>query len=108
MQPLPVIVDDKLVIHDVRRGGAADFAGLQAGDTLVSLDGNKLSDPIDWQSAISSVPVGQSFQVTVLRDGQLLDIQVVAARDVTHEPNVTPTVIPTEQFYLFVSDYLIV
>jgi len=66
--PLPPVID---VIQD---GGAADRAGLHAGDWIVSIDGKPVQG-YDQVSPIVSVSAGKALTIVVRRDGVLKTIQ---------------------------------
>lgn len=67
-------------VGDVMEGGAAQAAGLRAGDRVQSVDGVAVKDGQHLRSLIRSGvgPQGEARiqQWRVLRDGQLLDIEV--------------------------------
>ena len=59
------------VIDRVEPGGAAEEAGLQAGDRLVSVDGNSIRTWREWVDYVRAHP-GSSLEVVVDRGGQRL------------------------------------
>ena len=59
-------------IKSVDKGSAAEAAGLKAGDTLLSADGNEINDMLDYQFYTS----GASFQLAVSTEGHLDYLQV--------------------------------
>ena len=81
-----------LYIRSVRKGGAADLAGVKSGDVLLSLDGH----PIDrrgyyqhpnygslfWGHLIrGEKSTGETVTLSVLRDGQPLEIKATLTRE---------------------------
>ncbi len=54
---------------EVEDGSNADNAGIKAGDRIVSLNGETVSDASDVQTFISDVSVGDVVTVVVDRDG---------------------------------------
>jgi len=83
--------EPRVVIRSVARGGAAEIAGLQAGDELLAVEGMQVATMIDVQEALlalggkwavggtgsegsTSIPV----QTCILRGKRQLDIRVMA------------------------------
>ncbi len=64
------------VIDRVEPGGAAEEAGLQAGDRLLSVDGNSIRTWREWVDYVRSHP-GASLEVVVDRGGQRLSRSVI-------------------------------
>ena len=85
MQP----IDDKIAkdlklsslngvyIVEVSKSGAADKAGLKAGDVLTAIDSTKITTTSSVQEAVSRFSPGDKAVVTVIRDGRELDLDVV-------------------------------
>ncbi len=88
------LTDDQggLFINKVRKGGAADLAGVKTGDVLLALDGQ----PIDrrgyyqhpnygslfWGHLIrGEKSTGDTIKLSLLRDGQPLEIDATLARE---------------------------
>ncbi|WP_332877067.1 RIP metalloprotease RseP [Massilia sp. S19_KUP03_FR1] len=65
-------------IDQVVPGGAAEKAGLRAGDVVTAIDGAALVDGIAFIDAIRAAP-GRTVQVAVQRDGQALLLGVTPA-----------------------------
>ena len=63
-------------IDEVIAGGAADAAGLQAGDRIVSLDGVRISNVRQWVDTIRENPEVE-MNLVVMRDGQRVSIYIV-------------------------------
>lgn len=59
-------------IKSVDKGSAAEAAGLKAGDTLLSADGNEINDMLDYQFYTS----GPQLSLAVQRGGRLDYLQV--------------------------------
>jgi S1-C subfamily serine protease len=68
--------DVGLIVVSVESGSPAEQAGLFVGDVLVSLNGQRVKDPRDVQSALGSDSVGTSVQAQVLRGGQSQQVSV--------------------------------
>lgn len=56
-------------IDEVVTGGAAEAAGIQAGDVIVSVDGNTIENVRSWVNIIRANPLN-TLDLVVLRDGQ--------------------------------------
>lgn len=54
-------------VTDVDPGQAADKAGIQKGDIIVKLDGQKVSDKSDLADKLSYYAAGETITVTVAR-----------------------------------------
>jgi Do/DeqQ family serine protease len=84
MQP----IDDKIAkelklsslngvyIVEVSKGGAAEKAGIKAGDVLIAVDSIKITTPSSVQEVISRFSPGDKAELTVLRDGKELKMDV--------------------------------
>lgn len=59
-----------LYITDVVRGGAAEAAGLQAYDRIVSVDGTEITSYADLSSVLNDKQPGDTVTVMVERNGQ--------------------------------------
>ena len=63
-------------IGEVSKSGAADRAGIKAGDILIAIDSTKITNPASVQEAVSRFSPGDNAVVTVLRDGKELKLDV--------------------------------
>jgi len=63
-------------VQSVTGGGAADKAGIKDGDLIVSVDGTPIRSFDGLRGLISSHSPGETVTVTVVRDGQTIDIEV--------------------------------
>ena len=78
MQP----IDDKIAkelklsslngvyIVEVSKSGAADLAGVKAGDVLIAIDSTMITTPSSVQEAVSRFSPGDKAELTVIRDGK--------------------------------------
>ena len=63
-------------ISEVSKSGAADKAGIKAGDVLIAIDSVKITTPASVQETVSRFSPGDKAVVTVLRDGKEMDFDV--------------------------------
>ena len=62
---------------DVREGTPAAKAGLKAGDILISFDGKKVQNLMDFTVLLRQKKPGDNVEVKVLRGGETLTVQVL-------------------------------
>ncbi len=72
-----------VVIAEVQEGSAADKAGLQAGDIVISLNGKEMQTSAQLRNEIGLRRIGDELDLTVLRDGRskVVAAQVGTAQD---------------------------
>ena len=80
-KPVPVEADAQLTIARFSEGSAAQAAGMQVGDRIVSIDGRPVRDFTEVRSAIMLHP-GRTFAIAVERDGEAREFSVTAKREV--------------------------
>lgn len=71
----PVNGDRGAQITDVVVGTAAEAAGLQVGDTIISLDGVATRGTGELRAQVIDQEPGSEITISVLRDGEQIDIQ---------------------------------
>jgi serine protease Do len=64
------------LVGSVEPGSTAEKAGLQAGDVVIAIDGEKISSPFDANKIIGPKKEGGSLDVTVIRDKREQTISV--------------------------------
>ncbi|MEZ0484028.1 M61 family metallopeptidase [Fibrella aquatica] len=62
------------VVTAVRRGAAAEQGGLNVGDIVISLDGNRLTDELT-KSLVGKKP-GDTIQLSIIRGGQPRELSI--------------------------------
>jgi Trypsin-like serine proteases, typically periplasmic, contain C-terminal PDZ domain len=63
-------------IVELTPGGAAELAGLQAGDVVVLFDGQRIEGSGELTAAVRAQPAGAEIEIEALRDGQRLSFDV--------------------------------
>ena len=63
-------------IVEVSKGGAADKAGIKAGDVLVAIDSVKVTNSASVQEMVSRFSPDEHAEITVLSDGKELKVEV--------------------------------
>ncbi len=58
-----------VLVHEVRKGSAAEQAGFQAGDIITALDGQKVTDMNGLRRRVAAIAPGTKVNVQVWRDG---------------------------------------
>jgi S1-C subfamily serine protease len=71
----PVQVPGLLVMH-VEPGGPAAAAGVLLGDLILGADGTTFDDLDDLQKVLLRKGVGQSFQASIIRGGQKMELAI--------------------------------
>lgn len=76
--------EEGLYIVEVTSGSPAETAGIQAGDTITAVDGELVTD-IGYNEAVAHVKgeIGTDVVLTVLREGEELEITVTRGEIVT-------------------------
>lgn len=72
--------DQGVRVASVVAGSPAEKAGLKQGDVIVRVDGNRVRQPSDVVRALSDVKAGEQVTLTVLRNGQELDVAVTTSK----------------------------
>ena len=63
-------------VVEVVKGGPAEKAGLQAGDRIVSVDGNEIASKDDLGTLMQKHAAGDTLSITIARDGQMQTVNV--------------------------------
>ena len=72
-----------VVIAGVQPGSAAESAGLEAGDIVISIDGEPVESSAQLRNEIGQRRIGQKLRVTILRDGKTKVVQAKVGEAVT-------------------------
>jgi S1-C subfamily serine protease len=63
-------------VEEVESGGPADSAGLKRGDIITALDSAEVRSSGDLLSSLRQYQPGDSVEVTILRDGKQLGVEL--------------------------------
>jgi len=77
VRELDLLSDQAVAVAEVVAGGAADKAGLAAGDLIVSAAGRLLGGTDDLHRVLAALPPGQAVVLDIVRGRQLLEVPVV-------------------------------
>lgn len=64
-------------LSGVRAGGPADKAGIQGGDIIVELAGQKITNIYDYTYALDAVKIGEPVEIVLLRNNERVKVTVV-------------------------------
>lgn len=65
------------LITEVVAGSGADTAGIEVGDVVVAIDGQPITGQAALVATIRDLPPGSTTTVSLVRDGEALDVSVV-------------------------------
>ncbi len=74
---IPGGAETGLIILSVVSGSPAETAGLQVGDILLSMDGQKMTEPEELQMLLRGRQVGSASELVILRGGDPRKLSVV-------------------------------
>lgn len=67
-------------VEDVSEGSAAEAAGLEIGDVVIALDGVNTRGSADLRAQVIDQAPGTTVTITVIRDGQEVDLSATLGR----------------------------
>jgi S1-C subfamily serine protease len=65
-----------VLLSGASKDGPADKAGIKPRDIIVELAGKKIENIYDYTQAIEGLKIGQPVKMTVIRNGERVDLQV--------------------------------
>jgi serine protease Do len=67
---------DGVIVSNVVKGSPAEEAGLEVGDIVVTINGNRIRSTVDVQKIISNIDVteSQNITLTIFREGKLYKV----------------------------------
>jgi S1-C subfamily serine protease len=63
-------------VDEVVEGEPADGAGMEDGDVIVVMKGVQVTDIYDYMRALNRVEEGETVELQILRDGELIRLDV--------------------------------
>jgi serine protease Do len=70
-------VEQGVFVQEVTPGGPAEKAGMRDGDIIVAINGKPVKEGGDLVNTVIATPIGNSLNVTVLRDHKRQELKVV-------------------------------
>ncbi len=64
-------------LSDVKSGGPAAKAGLRAGDVIIGLAGQKITNIYDYTYALDALKIGEPTEIVVNRNGETVTLTIV-------------------------------
>lgn len=64
------------LVSSVNEGGPADKAGIKQGDVIIEFNGERIKSFEELPRLVASVPPGSKAQVTVVRNGKKMNLEV--------------------------------
>jgi serine protease Do/serine protease DegQ len=64
-------------VVDVASGSAAEKAGLKPADVVVAINGRRIKGSLDLRNQLGLVPVGDTVEITVQRDGRERTVKAI-------------------------------
>ena len=69
-----------VIVSEVRRGGAADKAGLKEGDVILAINGQQIGSEVDLYALITDAKPGETWEMQVFRDRKTITITMKLER----------------------------
>lgn len=79
-----------VLVGEVSANGPAAIAGVQAGDIILSVDGQAVQSPRDLVRTITSKPVGSNVRLAVRRSGRAMTLEARTSERPSREARVVP------------------
>jgi serine protease Do len=70
-------VTEGVFVQSVVPGGPSDKAGMKAGDIILAINGKPLHTGDDLVDVVTTTPIGQAVNMTVLHDGKHENLKVI-------------------------------
>ena len=72
-------VSEGVFVLEVHPGGPSDKAGIKQGDVVVAINGRPVRDGNQLVSVVTATPVGNTLDLTVVREGKRQNVKVQVA-----------------------------
>lgn len=73
----PIAADEGVYVQPPKKNSAASEAGLQKGDVIIAVEGQKLESYGDLQSVVRNAKPGEEIRLTVRRDPNLIEETII-------------------------------
>jgi serine protease Do len=70
-------LSEGVFVQSVRPGGPSDKAGMKAGDIIISINGKPLHTGDDLVDTVTSTPIGNPVNLTVVHEGKRENLKVI-------------------------------
>ena len=74
-----------LSVYSIAQGSGAELAGIEIGDLIVKADGNVINTSQKLNEIRDTKKPGEKITLTVIRNGELKDIEVILGEDIPTE-----------------------
>ena len=71
-----VKVNEGTIVHSVLPGSPAEKAGLEPGDVVLNLNGQKIDSPSALQGVVEQLSIGKTYPLEIIRGGQRQKLNV--------------------------------
>ena len=71
-----VKINEGAIVHLVLPGSPAEKAGLEPGDVVLNLNGQKIDSPSSLQGVVEQLTIGKSYPLEIVRDGKRQKLSV--------------------------------
>ena len=71
-----VKINEGAIVHSVLPGSPAEKAGLEPGDVILNLNGQKIDSPTALQGVVEQLTIGKGYPMEILRDGKRQKLNV--------------------------------
>lgn len=97
LRELDIDVLDRVVVHSIVEGAPA-LGRLEAGDVILAVDGEEVSEVAQVGDLITGHEPGEDVTFTVKRDGEQLDVTVATEEATEGEPRAVVGILPAMGF----------
>lgn len=65
-----VKINEGVIVHSILPGSPAEKAGLEPGDVVLNLNGQRIESPSSLQGVVEQLTIGKSYPLEIIRDGK--------------------------------------
>lgn len=70
-------VPEGAFVQEVLQGSSAEEAGIQQGDVITAIDGEKVTDDTPLSGLISKKKIGDPINITIIRDNESIEVEAI-------------------------------